>query len=136
MPDVKFYRLSYGFQEDESGRFQLQVNLRYRPWISDIERVEHLTFRLQSGTIVQRDDRTLVLRLDNREMVVGRHRWWYDPYWQAADDVRIACDSERQLRRLILENCRLIVEKPTFGETNGLDYPSAEETSCTREVKP
>lgn len=134
IPDVKFYRVSYGFQEDDTGRFQLQVNLRYRKWASRIERVEHFRFRLQSSTIVQSDDQTLVLRLDNREMVVGRHRWWYEPYWQAADDVRIACDPKRQLRRLIIENCRLIVEKPAFGERNGLAYPAAEGTSFTRDV--
>jgi hypothetical protein len=110
IPDVKFYRISYGFQEAESRRFQLQVNFRYRPWTSHIQRVNHLTFRLQSGTVVQGDDQTLVLRLDNREMVVGRHRWWYAPYWQAADDVRIACDSKRQIRRVILANCRLIIK--------------------------
>jgi hypothetical protein len=135
IPDVKFYRLSYGFQEDAPGRFQLQVDIRYRPWISDVERVAHFTFRLQSGSVVQRDDQTLMLRLDDREMIVGQHHWWYAPYWQAAADVQIACDSRRQSRRLIIENCRLIVEKLPFGERNGLAYPSVAETSITRDVR-
>lgn len=125
LPDVQFYRLSYGFQEDEPGRFQLQVTLRYRLWTSRIERVEHFRFRLQSGTIVQRDDQTLVLRLDHREIIVGRHRWWYDPYWQTADDVQIACDPKRQLRRLIIENCRLIVETRKPGVPAGRAFITA-----------
>ena len=41
--DVKFYRVSYGFQEGEQGRFQLQVTLRYRKWTSQIERVKRFT---------------------------------------------------------------------------------------------
>jgi hypothetical protein len=94
------------------GRFQSQVTLSYRKWTSRIEQFKHFVFRLQSGTIVKivkRDDRTLVLRLDNREMAVGRHSWWYSPYWQAADGVQIACDRDRRFRRVVLENCRLIV---------------------------
>jgi hypothetical protein len=126
--NVKFYRLSYGFQEDETGHFRLQVNLRYRPWTSRIERVKHLTFQLQSGTIVQRDGRTLVLHLDDRELVVGRRRWWYAPAWQAADDVEIVCGRSRQLRRIILENCRLIAEKAAPNATKGLTYPSVKGT--------
>ena len=90
---VKFYRVSYGFEEDDTGRFQLQVNLRYRTWTSHIERAKHLTFRLQSGEIVQRDEKTLVLHVENRQMVVGKHRWWYAPYWQPADNVRIAIET-------------------------------------------
>jgi hypothetical protein len=125
IPDVKFYHLSYGFQAEGPGRFQLQVNLRYRLWTSRIERVDHFRFRLQSGTITQSDDRTLILRLDDREMAVGRHRWWYAPYWQTADDVRIACDPKRQFRRLIVENCRLMVEKSAFGKSDRLAYPVA-----------
>lgn len=134
IPDVKFYRIAYGFEEDETGRFQLHVNFRYRPWTSHIKRVKHLTFRLQSGTIVQGDDQTLVLYLDNRERVVGRHRWWYNPYWQAADDVRIACDSKRQIRRVILENCRLMIKKPAFNETHGRDSPATEGMPIAQEV--
>ena len=108
--DVKFYRLSYGFQEDEkTGSFQLQVNVRYRKESSRRERVKQFTFRLQNGTIVQRDDRTLVLRFDDREIVVGNHRWWYSPYWQAADGVQIACDRDRRIRRVVIGGCRLIV---------------------------
>lgn len=107
--DVRSYRVSYGFQEAEPGRFQLQVNLRYRKWSSRRERVKRFTFRLQSGAIVQRDSRTLVLRLDDREIVVGAHRWWYSPYWQAADGAQIACDRDRRVRGVVLENCRLIV---------------------------
>ena len=42
--DVKFYRVSYGFQEGKRGRFQLQVTLRYRKWTSQIERVKHFAF--------------------------------------------------------------------------------------------
>ena len=107
--NVKFYHVSYGFQEEEPGRFQLQVTLRYRKWTSHIEQFKPFVFRLQSGTIVKRDDRTLVLRLENRELVVGRHRWWYAPYWQAADGVQIACDRSRRIRSVVLEHCRLIV---------------------------
>jgi hypothetical protein len=132
--DVKFYRVSYGFQEGKQGRFQLQVTLRYRKWTSQIERVKRFTLRLQSGTIVQRDDRTLTLRFDNREMVVGKHRWWYDPYWQAANGVQIACDRDREFRDVIIKNCRLMVEKPASGESNRPAYPAAERTSFTRDV--
>jgi hypothetical protein len=107
--NVKFYHTSYGFQEAEPGRFQLRVTLRYRKWTSRIEQFKHFMFRLQSGTIVQRDDRTLVLRLDTRERVVGRHHWWYAPDWQTADGVQIACSRRRQSRSVVLEHCRLIV---------------------------
>jgi hypothetical protein len=69
-------------------------------------------FRLQDGTIVQRDPKTLMLRLDNRELVVGKHRWWYDPYWQAADGVRITCDDYKPFKTAVVENCRLILEEP------------------------
>ena len=72
--DVKFYRVSYGFQQEGAEPFQLQVNIQYRKWTSRIERIRHFVFRLQSGQIVQRDDRTLVLRRDNGEVVVGKHR--------------------------------------------------------------
>jgi hypothetical protein len=99
----------------------LQVTLRYRQWTSRIEYVKHLKFRLQSGTIVQRDDRTLVLHLNNREVVVGRHRWWYAPAWQAVDDVAIACGRYREDRNLILESCCLIVEKAPFDESSRLN---------------
>jgi len=30
----------------------------------------------------------------------------------AAFGVRVTCDSKRQLRRLVIENCRLMVKKP------------------------
>jgi hypothetical protein len=119
--DVKFYRVSYGFQEEEPGHFQLLVNLRYRKWTSSIERVKQFTFRLQSGTIVQRDDQTLTLRLDNREIVVGKHRWWYSPYWQAADNVRIACDRDQRIRRVVFENCRLIVSSSPQGKAGRIE---------------
>ena len=99
----------YGFQEDEPGRFQLQVNLSYRQGTSRIKQFKHFMLRLPSGTIVKRDDQTLILHLDNREMVVGRHRWWYAPYWQAADGVQIACDHSRRIRSVVLEHCHLIV---------------------------
>jgi hypothetical protein len=112
--DVKFYRVAYGFQEETPGHFQLQVTLRYRTWTSRLERVKRYTFRLQSGATVQRDDRTLVLRLDNREVTVGRHRWWYSPYWQPTDKVRIACDRNRGIRHLVIENCRLIMKNYTL----------------------
>jgi hypothetical protein len=132
--EVKFYRLAYGFQEDESGRFQLQVNVYYRPLTSRIERVKHVTLQLQSGTIVPGDGQTLVLRHDNREVVVGQHRWWYDPYWQAADDVRLICDHTRQGNKIILENCRLMVDTPAFGERHGLARPAVQGTPTVPEV--
>jgi hypothetical protein len=115
--DVKFYRISYGFQEEMPGRFQLQVTLRYRPWTSRLERVKHVEFSLQSGTIVKRDDRTLVLCFDNRELAVGKHRWWYSPYWQPTDNVQIACDRDRVFRRVVIENCRLIINNHALNET-------------------
>jgi hypothetical protein len=118
--DVKFYRISYGFQEEEPGRFQLQVTLRYRKWTGPTQQTKKFTFRLQSGTIVQRDDQTLVLRLDQREIVVGRHRWWYSPYWQSAHGTQIACDRDRRIRQVVIDNCRLIVSlfEPRGEETN------------------
>ena len=109
--DVKSHLVSYGFQEEAPGRFQLQANLRYRRWTSPIERVKQFTFRLEFGTIVQRDDQTLVLRHDNRERVVGRHRWWYSPYWQASYGARITCDRDRRISKVVLKNCRLIVPR-------------------------
>jgi len=120
--DVKFYRVSYGFQEDDTGRFQLQVNVRYRKWASRIQRVKHLTFRLQFGEIVQRDEKTLVLQLENRELVVGQHRWWYSPYWQPADKVRIACDRSRRLRSVVIENCRLIMKNQLKTSTTAYGF--------------
>jgi hypothetical protein len=69
-------------------------------------------FPLQRGSIVQRDAKTLVLRLGNRERVIGKHRWWYDPYWQAADDVRIICDHDKRFKTVVVENCRLAIEAP------------------------
>jgi hypothetical protein len=107
IPDVKFYRVSYGFQEDDTGQFQLQVTLRYRKWASRIEHTKHLTFRLQFGEIVQRDEKTLILQLENRERVVGQHRWWYSPCWQPTHKVRIACDRSRSIRSVVIENCHL-----------------------------
>ena len=45
--DVKFYRVSYGFQEEEPGRFQVQVNVRYRKRTRRrLERVKQFMFRL------------------------------------------------------------------------------------------
>jgi hypothetical protein len=110
IPDVKFYRV------------QLQVNFRYRKWASRIQRVKHLTFRLQFGEIVQRDEKTLVLQLENREMVVGQHRWWYSPYWQPADKVRIACDRSRGLRSVVIENCRLIMKNQLKTSTTAYGF--------------
>ena len=106
---VKRYDVAYGFYQTASGEFQLQVTVRYRPGWSRVHRFKHFMFRLQDGTIVQRDPKTLMLRLDDRELVVGKHRWWYDPYWQAADDVRIACDDDKQFKTVVVENCRLII---------------------------
>jgi hypothetical protein len=108
---VKRYNVAYGFSQTASGEFQIQVTVRYRPTSSRLERVKHVMFRLQDGTIVQRDPKTLMLRLDNREIVVGKHRWWYHPYWQAADNVRIACDDNKQFKTVVVENCRLILEE-------------------------
>jgi hypothetical protein len=70
---------------------------------------------------VQRDDQTLTLRLDNREIVVGKHRWWYSPYWQAADNVRIACDRDQRIRRVVFENCRLIVSSSPQGKAGRIE---------------
>jgi hypothetical protein len=69
-------------------------------------------FHLQDGTIGQRDPKTLMLRLENRELVVGKHRWWYDPYWQTADTVHITCNDYKQFETVVVENCRLILEGP------------------------
>jgi hypothetical protein len=116
IPDVKFYRLTYGFHKVGPEGFQVQVILSYRPWTSHLEHVQHLTFRLASGTIAQRDDQTLVLQIENREVVVGRHHWWYSPAWQTARDVHIACDRATRFRRVTLKNCRLIVGKSILQE--------------------
>lgn len=112
---VRRHNVAYGFSQTASGEFQIQVTLRYRPTWSRLEHVKHVMFRLQNGTIVQRDPKTLMLRLEDHEIVVGKHRWWYHPYWQAADNVRIACDDNKQFRTLVVENCRLILEG-TAGE--------------------
>jgi len=108
--NVKRYNVAYGFSQTASGEFQLQATVRYRPTWSRIEHVKRFMFRLQNGTIVQRDPKTLVLRLDDRKRVVGKHRWWYDPYWQAADNARIACDDDKQFETVVVKNCRLILE--------------------------
>ena len=109
---VKRYNVAYGFSQTASGEFHIQVTVRYRHTWSRVEHVKRFTFRLQDGTILQRDPKTLIVRLDDRELVVGKHRWWYDPYWQAADDVRIACDDDKQFKTMVVENCRLILEEP------------------------
>jgi hypothetical protein len=109
---VKYYNVAYGFREAAPGEFQLYVSVRYRNTWSRLQRVKHFMFPLQCGTIVQRDPKTLVLRLENRELVVGKHRWWYAPYWQAADDVRITCDHDKRFKTVVVENCRLIIEAP------------------------
>ena len=46
---------------------------------------------------------------DDREIVVGNHRWWYSPYWQAVDEVKMTYDRERQIRKVMLKNCRFVV---------------------------
>ena len=108
---VKRYNVAYGFNQTESGEFQVQVTVRYRHTWSRLERFKHFMFRLQDGTIVQRDPKTLILRLDNRELVVGKHRWWYRPYWQAADNARIACDDDKRFETVVVKNCRLIIQE-------------------------
>ncbi len=110
---VRRYNAAYGFYQTASGEFQLQVTVRYRPTWSRVQRFKRFMFRLQDGTIVQHDSKTLMLRLDDRELVVGKHRWWYDPYWQAAGDVRIACGDDKRFKTVVVENCRLILEEPT-----------------------
>jgi len=107
---VRRYNVAYGFYQTASGEFQIQVTVRYRPTWSRVHRFKHFIFRLQDGTIVQRDPKTLMLRLDNRELVVGQHRWWYDPYWQAVDGVRITCNDDKQFKTVAVENCRLNYE--------------------------
>ena len=109
---VKYYNIAYGFREAALGEFQLHVNVRYRNTWSRVQRFKHFMFPLQRGTIVKRDPRTLVLRLENRELVVGKHRWWYAPYWQAADDVDITCDHDKRFKTVVVENCRLTIEAP------------------------
>jgi hypothetical protein len=109
---VKYYNVAYGFREVASGAFQLHVNVRYRTIWSRVQRVKHFMFPLQRGTIIQRDPRTLVLRLDDRELVVGKHRWWYDPYWQAADNADITCDHDKRFKTVVVEYCRLTVAAP------------------------
>ena len=109
---VRRYRLVYGFQQSPSGEFQVHVKVRYRPTGSRLERSEHITLPLQQGTIVERDPKTLIMRLDNREWVVGEHRWWYSPYWQAAKGVRITCDHNQQVATVVVENCRLTIKTP------------------------
>jgi hypothetical protein len=109
---VKYYNVAYGFREVAPGGFQLHVNVRYRTTWSRVQRFKHFMFPLQRGTIVKRDPRTLVLRLENRELVVGKHRWWYDPYWQAADDTDITCDHNRRFKTVVVDSCRLTIEAP------------------------
>jgi hypothetical protein len=109
---VRRHNVTYGFSQTASGEFQIQVTVRYRSTWSRLEHVKHVMFRLQGGTIVQRDPKTLVLRLDNREFVVGKHRWWDHPYWQAADAVRLTCNDYKQFETVVVENCRLILEGP------------------------
>jgi hypothetical protein len=110
--EVKRYNLAYGFYQTAAGEFQVRVTVRYRTIWSRVQRFKHFMFRLQDGAIVQRDPKTLMLRLENRELVVGKHRWWYDPYWQAAGDVRIACDDDKQFKTVVVESCRLTLEGP------------------------
>jgi hypothetical protein len=110
---VKRYDVAYGFNPTASGAFQIQVTVRYRPPSGRLQHFQHFMFRLRDGTIVQRDPRTLVLRLENRELVVGRHRWWYQPYWQTADNARIACDDDKQFETVMVKNYRLILEGAT-----------------------
>lgn len=112
---VKRYNVAYGFNQTASGEFQIQVTVRYHHTWSRLERFKHFMFRLQDGTIVQRDSKTLILRLDDRELVVGKHRWWYNPYWQAADNVRIACDDYKQFETAVVENCRLTLDERPAG---------------------
>jgi len=109
---VKRYDIIYGFGQAASGEFQVQVKIRYRNTWSRIERYKYVMFPLQRGTIVQRDPKTLILRLEDRDLVVGKHRWWYAPYWQPADDTRITCDHNKRLRTVVVENCRLAIEEP------------------------
>jgi hypothetical protein len=109
---VKRYNVAYGFYQTASGEFHIQVTVRYRHTWSRVEHAPHFMFCLQDGTIVQRDPKTLMLRQDDRELVIGKHRWWYAPYWQAADDVRIACDDYKQFETAVVEHCRLILEGP------------------------
>jgi hypothetical protein len=65
---VRRYNVAYGFYQTASGEFQIQVTVRYRPTWSRVHRFKHFVFRLQDGTIVQHDPKTLMLRLDNREL--------------------------------------------------------------------
>lgn len=109
---VRRYRLVYGFQQSSSGEFQVHIKVRYQPTWSRLKRSEHIMLPLQRGTIVERDPETLMMRLDNRELVVGKHRWWYSPYWQAAKGVRITCDHNQQLSTVVVENCRLKIHTP------------------------
>jgi hypothetical protein len=109
---VKYYTIAYGLHQAPSGEFQLYTNVRYRHISSRIQHSEHFMFPLQRGTIIKRDPRTLVLRLEDREVVVGKHRWWYAPYWQAADDVDITCDHDKRFKTVVVENCRLTIEAP------------------------
>ena len=109
MQRIKWYRVAYGFHQDESGDFSVLVRVIYRHTPNRIKRAKNLTFRLQRGTIRQRDANTLVLRLDNREHVVGKHRWWYVPYWQRSKNVSVRCDHARRLARVVIENCRIII---------------------------
>ena len=109
---VKYDHVAYGFREVSPGEFRLHVNVRYRTIESRVERFKHFTFPLQRGTVVKRDPRTLVLRLEGRELVVGKHRWWYDPYWQAADDVHITCNHDHRFKTVVVDNCRLAIEAP------------------------
>jgi hypothetical protein len=110
---VKYYNVAYGFRQAASGEFQIHVIVRYRHTWSRVQRAKHFTFPLQRGTIVQRDAKALVLRLENRERVVGKHRWWYNPYWQAADDVRITCGHDKRFNNtVVVENCRLMIAAP------------------------
>jgi hypothetical protein len=109
---VKRYTVAYGFRQATSGEFQLHINVHYRNIWSRVQRFKHFMFPLQRGSIVQRDAKTLVLRLENCERVIGKHRWWYDPYWQAADDVHITCDHDKRFQTVVVENCRLAIEAP------------------------
>ena len=108
---VKRYNVAYGFCQTELGEFQVCLRVSYRHRWSRLHRYKQLMFHLQDGTIVQRDPKTLMLRLENRELVVGKHRWWYDPYWQPADAVHITCNAYKQFETVVVENCRLTLEE-------------------------
>ena len=107
---VRYYRVIYGFRESSSGEFQVHVKVSYRSTWARLKRSKHVMLRLQRGTIIQRDPKTLIIHLDNRELVVGKHRWWYSPYWQAAKGVRMTCDHNQRFETVVVENCRLTIE--------------------------